>query len=354
MEEIEFYDWFVIGAGPSGIATVGKLLDVGIQESKIGWIDPNFKVGDLGTKWKNVPSNTSVDSFLTFFKACKSFQFDACKENLPILNLPLHSHCLLNEVAKPLQWITKKLALSVKTSQETALNIHFNEAFWEIRTTNRLLYTKNVVLCTGAEPIQLKHEAPLFQQKILPLEIALDPEKLEKEISSTDVVGIFGSSHSAVLALANAVKISKNEVYNFYRTPLKYAILPTDQGLRAFGALFAKENLEDPSHKQFKRFHISEPHLSTHLSKCTHLIYGVGFKSRILHFSQVDYEKSTGIMGHGLFGLGIGFPPLRFDSKNQKYYPTTLQSMMRQLDLVFPLWLHYANHRSFPAFPWEK
>jgi len=36
------YQWVVIGAGPSGILAVGKLLDKGIPGKDIAWIDPEF------------------------------------------------------------------------------------------------------------------------------------------------------------------------------------------------------------------------------------------------------------------------------------------------------------------------
>ena len=44
------FDWAVIGAGPAGIAAIGKLLDAGIEPQRIAWIDPTFAVGDFGTQ----------------------------------------------------------------------------------------------------------------------------------------------------------------------------------------------------------------------------------------------------------------------------------------------------------------
>lgn len=58
------FKWAVIGAGPAGIAAVGKLIDAGINPKEIVWIDPEFKVGDFGTHWRNVSSNTKVGLFL--------------------------------------------------------------------------------------------------------------------------------------------------------------------------------------------------------------------------------------------------------------------------------------------------
>ena len=57
------FQWAVIGAGPAGIAAIGKLLDNDIDPAHIAWIDPAFCVGDFGTEWKNVSSNTRVKLF---------------------------------------------------------------------------------------------------------------------------------------------------------------------------------------------------------------------------------------------------------------------------------------------------
>lgn len=38
-----FAVWTVVGVGPAGIATVGKLIDLGVDPSCIVWIDPHFE-----------------------------------------------------------------------------------------------------------------------------------------------------------------------------------------------------------------------------------------------------------------------------------------------------------------------
>ena len=62
------YAWTVIGAGPAGIAAVGKLLDHGIAPEEIAWLDPAFSAGDLGAKWRSVSSNTQVGFFLSYLR----------------------------------------------------------------------------------------------------------------------------------------------------------------------------------------------------------------------------------------------------------------------------------------------
>lgn len=68
------YVWTVVGAGPAGIAAVGKLIDHGVLPASIAWIDPEFTAGDLGAKWRAVPSNTSVKLFINYLTGADSFR----------------------------------------------------------------------------------------------------------------------------------------------------------------------------------------------------------------------------------------------------------------------------------------
>ncbi|MBS2080281.1 pyridine nucleotide-disulfide oxidoreductase, partial [Mycobacterium tuberculosis] len=50
----------MIGAGPAGVAAVGRLLDHCVAAERVAWIDPAFAGGDIGQKWRSVSSNTHV------------------------------------------------------------------------------------------------------------------------------------------------------------------------------------------------------------------------------------------------------------------------------------------------------
>jgi malic enzyme len=58
-------EWVVVGAGPAGIATVGVLLDLGIDPQGIVWLDPEFNVGRMGAYYQNVPGNSRVAEFVS-------------------------------------------------------------------------------------------------------------------------------------------------------------------------------------------------------------------------------------------------------------------------------------------------
>src|SRR3990167_4214128 len=107
------FDWIVIGAGPAGIATVGQLLDHHIDPKRIAWIDCSFTVGDFGTKWRKVPSNTKVGLFLKFLNVCKAFQYSNCPKKFALHGLDTDKTCHLHFMADPLLWVTKQLKKQV-------------------------------------------------------------------------------------------------------------------------------------------------------------------------------------------------------------------------------------------------
>src|SRR5215475_5033469 len=102
------YAWTVIGAGPAGIAAVGRLLDQGIPPDKIAWIDPAFAAGDLGQKWRSVSSNTIAGTFLSFLNGAAAFRFSEAPPS-PLQKVDPEDTCALGLVAEPLEWITTHL-----------------------------------------------------------------------------------------------------------------------------------------------------------------------------------------------------------------------------------------------------
>src|SRR6185437_6219619 len=102
--------WTVIGAGPAGIAAVGRLLDHGVGPKAIAWIDPAFAAGDLGQKWRAVSSNTHVGTFLDYLNGSAAFGFSEAPP-MRLGELDPQQTCALGLVADPLVWITQRLRL---------------------------------------------------------------------------------------------------------------------------------------------------------------------------------------------------------------------------------------------------
>ena len=340
------YAWTVIGAGPAGIAAVGKLLDHGIAPEEIAWIDPAFAAGDLGGKWRSVSSNTQVGLFLSYLNGSSAFRFSAAPP-MPLRQVDPQETCALALVADPLVWVTEHLRERVQAFETTATALFLERRQWRIGTEHQELASKNVILAVGAVPKKL----PYSQLREIPLEVALDPEKLAEEPLENATVAVFGSSHSSMIALPHLLRHPVKKVINFYRSPLRYAvylddwILFDDSGLKGRAAEWARENIDGVHPDRLERCWVSDPDFDEKLAECDRAVYTVGFERRTLpetrQWGQLDYNPNNGILAPGLFGLGIAFPVRATDRYGYLEYRVGLKKFMDQLHSILPLWFRY-------------
>jgi cation diffusion facilitator CzcD-associated flavoprotein CzcO len=341
------YTWTVIGAGPAGTAAVGKLLDQGVAPEKIAWVDPAFAGGDLGGKWRSVSSNTQVGLFLSYLNDSAAFRFSSAPP-MPLQEVDPQETCALALIADPLVWIIEHLRERVQVFQTTATALSLERRQWRIETQQHELASKNVILAVGAVPKKLSY--PHLDE--IPLEVALDPEKLAQQPLENATVAVFGSSHSTMIALPNLLRHPVGRVINFYRSPLRYAvylddwILFDDTGLKGQAAAWARENIDGVHPERLERCWIGSPDFAEKIAACDRVIYTVGFERRTLpatkQWGQLDYNPVNGILAPGLFGLGVAFPEFATDPHGYGQYRVGLKKFMDHLNAVLPLWLRYA------------
>jgi cation diffusion facilitator CzcD-associated flavoprotein CzcO len=340
------YAWTVIGAGPAGIAAVGKLLDTGIAPEKIAWIDPAFGAGDLGEKWRSVSSNTIAGTFLSFLNHSDAFRFSDAPP-MPLQEVDPDETCALALVAEPLVWVTEHLRERVDVFETTASALRLQNRQWTIQTEQQPVASENVVLAVGAVPKKLSY--PHLEE--IPVEVALDPEKLAQLPLEATTVAVFGSSHSSMIVLPHLLRHPVDKVINFYRGPLKYAvylddwILFDDTGLKGRAAAWARENIDGVFPERLERCWVSSPEFEEKLAECDRVVYTVGFERRELpetpQWGRLEYNQQNGILAPGLFGLGIAFPEYAEDPYGFGQYRVGLQKFMDYLTSVLPLWLVY-------------
>ena len=341
------YTWTVIGAGPAGTAAVGKLLDQGVAPEKIAWVDPAFAGGDLGGKWRSVSSNTQVGLFLSYLNDSAAFRFSSAPP-MPLQEVDPQETCALALIADPLVWIIEHLRERVQVFQTTATALSLERRQWRIETQQHELASKNVILAVGAVPKKLSY--PHLDE--IPLEVALDPEKMAQQPLENATVAVFGSSHSTMIALPNLLRHPVGRVINFYRSPLRYAvylddwILFDDTGLKGQAAAWARENIDGVHPERLERCWIGSPDFAEKIAACDRVIYTVGFERRTLpvtkQWGQLDYNPVNGILAPGLFGLGVAFPEFATDPHGYGQYRVGLKKFMDHLNAVLPLWLRYA------------
>ncbi len=338
--------WAVIGAGPAGIIAVGKLLDIGINPKEILWIDPEFKVGDFGKHWRNVVSNTNVWGFIKLFYACNAFKFGSAPD-FEINKRDLFGSCRLALVADPLQWISDHLKSTVNSIYGMVSNLKMCDRHWHINLENIQLKSKNVVLAIGAEPKSLS----FANVEEIPLKVALDSHKLERVCNQEDTIGIFGSSHSAILILKTLLeKCNVKKVLNFYLSPLRYqvkfddGILFADTGLKAETAAWARANIDGKLPEKLERILSNKVNLQKTLPLCSKVIYAIGFEKRNIKvhgIEKLEYHPKTGIIAPGLFGFGIAFPQAQTDHYGTLEYRVGLGKFYYYLTHILPIWMSY-------------
>lgn len=341
------YEWCVVGAGPAGIAAVGKLIDHGIAPKDIAWVDPEFKVGDFGTIWRNVPSNTKVKLFIKFLQSSVAFDFHHCKKDFELNHLDPETTCHLHYMAEPLQWVSDHLKHKVHAIQDTAENFHMKNRLWEIKLKNSEIRARNAILATGAEPKNLTYPA----LPVIPLQDGMDNEKIKKHIGKDDTLAVFGSSHSAMLVLRNCVESQVKRIINFYRSPLRYAvyledwILFDDTGLKGTTAEWSREHVDGNWPKNLERYYSNDENIEHYLPQCNKAIYAVGFERRLSpvveNIGPLSYIEQCGIIAPGLFGLGIAFPEAKVNPYGLLEYRVGLWKFMDYLQRVLPVWLRY-------------
>jgi cation diffusion facilitator CzcD-associated flavoprotein CzcO len=342
------YAWTVIGAGPAGIAAVGKLLDHGIADEDIAWVDPAFAGGDIGAKWRSVSSNTQAGLFLSYLNGSSAFRFSTAPP-MPLQDVDPDETCALGLVADPLVWITEQLRDRVHTFETTANALFLARRQWRIETEQQALSSRNVILAVGATPKKLDY--PNLNE--IPLEVALDPDKLAQEPLENSTIAVFGSSHSSMIVLPNLLRHPVAKVINFYRSPLRYAvylddwILFDDSGLKGHAADWARENIDGVYPDRLERCWVSGPDFESKLAACDRAVYTVGFEPRTLpetpQWGRLDYNPINGIIAPGLFGLGIAFPARAVDRYGYVEYRVGLKKFMDHLSAVLPLWLRYTT-----------
>ncbi|KAK7985658.1 monooxygenase AgnR1 [Apiospora saccharicola] len=387
------YSAIVVGAGASGIAVTGSLLDHLGHGSRIAWVDPDFLGGRINACYREVPSNTIAQTFLDYGKGFESFRRAAQAISEPngltkLEALEPKSTCSLHHAGDMLQTLSDGLRRDERVSglkgavvkaswakglAEWAMTIQGKNS--KSPTTHHLV-APLVVYCTGSHPATVKLPTPSAETpKNLGLDDVLKPSVLRNTLPKDRpvTVGVIGASHSAILVLRNLLDLARDShpqlrVRWFTRhTELKYAqymdgwILYDNTGLKGLAAEFGRQYLEgDQLAKSGAGEIITRVDCSggaeqekaaflRELPQCDHVVQAVGFARNELPEMETEVEfdnitggfvdRATGQKVPGLFGAGIAFPEKVTDKAGNVEYAVGFFKFMKFLKRVVPSWM---------------
>lgn len=363
----------VVGAGPAGLAVVGKLLDCNLK-APILWIDPSFECGRLAV-YKNVPSNTKVKLFVqyaTLFESFKAVWKDDQLKNYPSLaalkELNQEEGCKLEYAANMVHDLINGLGSTYKSrlslSKGLIERMEKIGDHWKLgNSAGEEFICQKVILATGSHP---RLFSPSNQDHIecITLDKVLSDEM--GSFSTEDSVAVIGSSHSAMLVVKILSEMTgrPRKVINFYRSPLKFAeYLPDNRikhdntGLKGEVAHWVRSHIVD-GHKTFFDGFLERVPLegdetgiyTTKLRECTKLVPAVGYDRNQLPTIKVDGQTIDGLIDYdgkcqimhqglsitGLYGVGIAFPERVLDVDGSPEQAVGLWKFIRYIDRVIP------------------
>lgn len=348
------YEWVVVGGGVAGIIAIAVLHDLGIPFESIYWIDPLFNVGRIGEYYLNVVGNTPNSSWIDFLNSSRTIS-DLVHEDITYLEtLNPKEFNTLAIVANPMQKVTDYFLKMIDTKKGFMDYLEFYDNIWHIGVADSVKTSRNVILATGCHP---KIENYSINSDIIPLDYALDPEKLRYLVKPQDSIAVFGGSHSAILILKYLSHLNVLKILNFYKYPLLYAIdmgnwtLNSTNGLRGETAKWACEVLEKNPPKNLVRIKNTEENRKKNLPFCNKIIYAIGYEKNQLPEIDIEndtfnlsFEPETGIIGTRIFGIGLAFPGEYIGPTGDKEQLISLKSFMKFALMVVPEWIKTKYH----------
>ncbi len=246
--------WLVIGGGPCGIASVGKLVDEGFS---VLWVDNRFQAGRMGEFYENVPANTENGDLLKATRQCDSFEFEYHQKHRRDLNQKVMSDLesdkcfdlkyLVDALHDATTALLKKEKVTSILGRIESIEYDENTKLWEytLTTPNNEVVTgfvHAIINTCGSRPKPLPgfpltelHEPPklsaLAPNKSIyfhSLDRMVDPLEC-KQIVSNNLCPlelqrwiIIGDSHSGILIVKNLIEAGIVDVINVHKSPLRF------------------------------------------------------------------------------------------------------------------------------------
>ena len=200
----------IVGAGVTGLLLLLLFQEAGVDMSKITIVDPHFDGGDLARKWTAVQSNTPWSKTINAIQAaCPSLQIPRTNDpskTTPLVEIP---HLVRSLCAKALQSCNQVQGHCLDANYDTATKQWTSRVL--VEGSVRDIVSSQLIFAPGSDPLKLNVPIPS-----IPLEIALDANRLRHYIRAGNKVIVFGTMHSGTLVIKNAASLGA-QVTAFYK-----------------------------------------------------------------------------------------------------------------------------------------
>jgi cation diffusion facilitator CzcD-associated flavoprotein CzcO len=323
----------IVGSGAAGLLFLWHLQkSQQVQPNDIVIIDPHHDGGDLQRRWSTVKSNTIWNQTLAVFDLSGSTGPAAWKDIDPTKPTTLdQSISLLRHLTRDFMSqceIVHGLVDQIEKQSDGKL--------WSVTLADKSNYIVPVlILAYGSEPKQLTLPIPS-----IPLECALNKQRLETYVNKNSRVLLFGTSHSGTLIMRNLheIGVQTTAFYNSTK-PFYFARDGEYDGIKQDSAEIA-DAITSNTYSKLQLTHVTDTaQVIRAARKADWVIYAIGFKTRTNIKLNLTYDGKTGAISEspGVWGFGIAFPNKAEDNINwdvgipsfhshiQKQMPTILK-----------------------------
>lgn len=357
------------------------------------------------SKFGEVPSNTRTNRLVAYFQSSRTFlelladpSLGACGAWQYMLDYPPNECCAFGYTAQVLEHITRGLLGTVphhrsvvsacrQVTADSLNEVSIIDQGWHLTLADHsTISTARVMFATGCTPATQNYHVTADQSEhstdqsrdlaVIPLESTFHAIELTRVIQPHTRVAVIGSSHSALLALMNIVRLIEQglyqgEVWLVHRSPLKFMTpLPNGDALHFYDGLkgpvgdWARDQLLPGKCPRTRVVSLADDTCQTWhrtLQHVTGIIYAVGYdrtplppiwchvpdvhERALVDDAQLRHDADTYQLLHprvalpGLFGLGVAFPARHVDSTGHVQAAIGLPNFMNAAIANYRLWL---------------
>jgi thioredoxin reductase len=327
------YEWAVIGAGFAGITALAVLLDAGVDQSSVVWIDPEFNVGRVGKYYREVPGNIQIKHLIEYIQSCPFFKEITSVSLDKLYMYDREEFKQLQVIIDPMIDFTAYLQKKIVPIKTTINELTRADDHWLLKASDySVIHARKVILAIGAHPKRLDLDLPEIC-----LDEAFNKNRLKQMVSYDDCIAVFGGMHSAMLVLKYLCECCVKQVINFYRRDYFHG----SPGLEGLTSMWAEDILEKNPPANLIRVINSEENREAWLPLCTKAIYAMGYESNsviINGSADIPFDEYTGIIDENVYGIGIAFPPTGVFN-GQKIAKNGLSAYLAYAKKLIPRWV---------------